>query len=184
MSSDRLVKGNQSFTSKILEQDPIFFENLKTGQSPEYFVISCSDSRVSPSVISESPLGTMFVHRNIANQVRENDESLTSSLYYALAHLKVKKVIIKGHTECGGVAAAKAGNEEPYLKSWIGGIKEGFTNQGHSTEDDLNELVKANVKAQVEQMRQHPVYKEYGKDTEVEGYLFHLGSGKLEKLDV
>ncbi|WP_173917555.1 carbonic anhydrase [Halobacillus sp. Marseille-Q1614] len=184
MCSDRLVEGNQLFSSKILEQDPAYFEDLQAGQSPDYFVISCSDSRVSPSVISNSPLGTMFVHRNIANQVRKDDDSLAASLYYALVHLKVKKIIIKGHTGCGGVAAAQGGNEEPHLKGWIKGIKEGFSSQGYSADNDLQELVKANVKAQVEQMKNHPVYKEYGGNTEVAGYLFDLGSGKLEQLDV
>ncbi|WLR52017.1 carbonic anhydrase [Bacillus tianshenii] len=183
MAPDRLIEGNEAFSQKVLKQDPAFFKELQAGQSPEYFVIACSDSRVSPSVIADTPLGTMFVHRNIANQVNEEDDSLSASLYFALVHLKVKKVIVKGHTGCGGVAAAQAGNEEPYLKEWVSEIRSGFENQGCSAEDELNELVKANIRRQVEKMKQHPVYKKYGENVDVEGYLFHLNSGKLEKLD-
>ncbi|MFG6117445.1 carbonic anhydrase [Halobacillus sp. MO56] len=182
MSPDQLVKGNETFKDKILKEDPAYFDKLKEGQTPEFFVVACSDSRVSPSVISETPLGTMFVHRNIANQVNVNDESLAASLYYALVHLKVKKIIIKGHTGCGGVAAAKDGNEEPYLKGWIKGIRKGFQSQNRSPQDELNELVKANIREQIEKMKQHPVYKKYGKDTELAGYLFHLETGVLEEL--
>ncbi|GGK12808.1 hypothetical protein GCM10010965_02240 [Caldalkalibacillus thermarum] len=59
------------------------------------------------------PLGHLFVHRNIANQVHPEDESFSASLYYALKHLKVKKIVIQGHTGCGGLTAAWQNNDEP-----------------------------------------------------------------------
>ncbi|THG88660.1 carbonate dehydratase, partial [Alkalihalobacillus alcalophilus ATCC 27647 = CGMCC 1.3604] len=115
MEELELRKKNEEFIQRIKEQDPTFFDELKKGQTPEFFVLSCSDSRVSPSVITQMPLGHMFVHRNIANQVVTEDESFSASLYYALKHLKVKKIVIKGHTDCGGVKAAWLENDEQEL---------------------------------------------------------------------
>nr|WP_276541065.1 carbonic anhydrase [Salipaludibacillus agaradhaerens] len=61
------------------------------------------------------PLGRMFIHRNIANQVSTHDESFSAGLYYALTHLKVKSILVEGHTDCGGVKAAWHGNGEENL---------------------------------------------------------------------
>ncbi|MGX4670367.1 carbonic anhydrase [Cerasibacillus sp. JNUCC 74] len=105
MDEMNLIKNNEDFIRKMQEEDPDFFRHLQQGQHPEFFVLACSDSRVSPSAISQMKLGNMFIHRNIANQVSNNDDSFSAGLYYALVHLKVSHIIIKGHTECGGIHA-------------------------------------------------------------------------------
>lgn len=182
MQDSELRKNNEEFIRKIKEQDPFFFDELKKGQTPEFFVLSCSDSRVSPSIITQMPLGQMFVHRNIANQVVTEDESFSASLYFALEHLKVKKIIIKGHTECGGIKAAWLDNDEEELQGWISKIRKSFPNKHDIKEISLDELAKNNVLKQVEHLKQHPIYKAYGNDVEVRGCLFHVESGELERL--
>ena len=177
-----LRKKNKEFIRKIKEDDPFYFEELKKGQSPEFFVLSCSDSRVSPSVITQMPLGQMFVHRNIANQVDMEDESFSASLFYALKHLQVKRIIIKGHTDCGGVKAAWSGNEEKELRGWISKVKKSLPNKHDEREISIDELTKINVLQQVEHLKQHPVYQAYGQDVEIAGCLFHVESGELERI--
>lgn len=177
-----LRKKNEEFIYKIKKEDPTFFDELKKDQSPEFFVLSCSDSRVSPSVITQMPLGQMFVHRNIANQVDTNDESFSASLYYALKHLKVKKMVIKGHTDCGGVKAAWFDNNEEELKGWISHVRKSLPNKKDKKEISIDELSKINVLKQVEYLKEHPIYKAYGKDVEVIGCLFHVESGELERI--
>lgn len=182
MQDSELRKNNEEFIRKIKEQDPFFFDELKKGQAPEFFVLSCSDSRVSPSIITQMPLGQMFVHRNIANQVVTEDESFSASLYFALEHLKVKKIIIKGHTECGGIKAAWLDNDEEELQGWISKIRKSLPNKHDIKEISLDELAKINVLKQVEHLKQHPIYKAYENDVEVRGCLFHVESGELERL--
>jgi carbonic anhydrase len=174
-----LRERNAEFIKAIKENDPCFFDKLKEGQTPEFFVLSCSDSRVSPSIITKMPLGHMFIHRNIANQVIANDESFSASLYYSLKHLKVKKIIIQGHTECGGIKAAWENNNEPELKGWLDCVREGLPHI-ESPAISMEELSKLNVQSQVERVLQHPVYLKYGEDVAVIGSLFHVESGELE----
>jgi carbonic anhydrase len=182
MGTTELIQRNEKFIEEMLHKDKHYFQCLKEGQAPEYFVLACSDSRVDPSIISQMPLGKMFVHRNIANQVAADDESLEASLYFALVHLKVKAIIIEGHTGCGGIQAAWSGNHEPHLKKWIEHIQKSLPNKETNPDHSLDELAKQNVIKQVENLKKHPVYKQYGRGVEVQGYLFDLATGKLERV--
>lgn len=169
-----LVKQNQSFVEQVA---PEHLDALSQGQQPGCFVIACSDSRVSPSVITQAPLGSMFVHRNIANQVTEADASLTAGLYYALAKLKVGRIVVKGHTGCGGVAAAAGGEGAPELQGWLGHIRESLAGHEGMAADDL---ARVNVVQQVERLKAHPVYRDHGQGVAIEGYLYHIETGRLE----
>lgn len=180
MDSFNLTKNNEEFIRKIRETDPNYFEKLKQGQTPEFFVLACSDSRVSPSVITQMPLGNMFIHRNIANQVDINDESFAAGLYYALAHLKVKKIVIEGHTDCGGVKAAWNELGDPELGNWLTKIKGNLPNKEPNRTTSLDELAKENLISQIENLKNHPIYMKYGKNVEILGALFHVESGELE----
>lgn len=175
-------KKNEEFIQKVKESDPNFFKELQKGQTPEFFVLSCSDSRVSPSVITQMPLGHMFVHRNIANQVNVNDESFSASLYYALKHLMVREIIIKGHTDCGGVNAAWAENKEEELKCWLKHVKGSLPDKNTHSDLSLDELAKINVIKQVERIKNHPIYQKYGEGVDVIGCIFHVDSGELERV--
>ncbi|TCS96636.1 carbonic anhydrase [Hazenella coriacea] len=181
MGQLNLKEQHERFVQEAVEQKPTFFEELSKGQSPEYLMIACCDSRVSPSTIMKVPLGHLFIHRNIANQVNHNDESFSASLYFALKHLGVRKVIVKGHTDCGGVKAAYQDNQESELKPWLDHIKKGLQ-FGQNGLSSPNELFKRNVVQQVKNLKEHPVFKKYGKGVEVIGYLFHVESGELEKV--
>ncbi len=182
MNERELRQKNEEFIQKLKGSDPHYFEKLREGQTPEFFVLSCSDSRVSPSVITQMPLGQMFVHRNIANLVDYDDESFSASLYYALQHLKVKKIFVKGHTECGGVKAAWGKEEEIELQGWISKIRKNIPDRNkHLT---LEELTKINVLNQIENLKKHPIYVKYGEGVEIVGWLFHVESGELERVTV
>ena len=62
-----------------------------------------ADSRVSLGRTLGLPLGTAFVHRNIANMAMSTDFSLQSTLQYAVEVLGIIDIIVCGHYGCGGV---------------------------------------------------------------------------------
>lgn len=182
MEKQELQKKNAEFIRKKKERDPLYFNKLKEGQKPEFLVLSCSDSRVSPSIITEMPLGYMFVHRNIANQVAVEDESFSASLYYALKYLEVKEIIVKGHTDCGGIKAAWSDNDDEELQTWLSKIRKDLPQKDVSKDMTIDELTKINVLKQVDNLKKHPIFKTYGKGVGVRGCLFHVESGELESL--
>jgi carbonic anhydrase len=86
-----------------------------TCQSPFAVVVTCMDSRVPPELIFDQTLGKLFVIR-VAGPVLNDDE--LASLEYALVNMKVKLVVVLGHTDCGAVKGAvdrAAGNYLPEL---------------------------------------------------------------------
>lgn len=91
----------------------LFYYYLKT-------LSGCVDARVPSELIMGEEAGNIFVHRNVANLVVNNDVNLLSALQYGVAYLKVKHVIVCGHYECGGMKAAesKVDHGAP-LEQWL-----------------------------------------------------------------
>ncbi len=118
-----IFEGNKAWVESTLANDPTFFDNLSQGQTPEYLWIGCSDSRVPANEIVNLPPGSIFVQRNIANQVINSDMNLLSVVYYAVKYLRVKHILIVGHYGCGGVTAAMSNTSFGFLDNWLVSIK-------------------------------------------------------------
>src|SRR3990170_4914995 len=105
-SHERLLLENKAWASEMINIDPEYFNRLAHVQSPEFLWIGCSDSRVPANEVTGTQPGEIFVHRNIANLVIEDDLNVLSVLEYAVVHLKVQHIIVCGHYGCGGIKAA------------------------------------------------------------------------------
>ena len=111
MANDKLMFGNALFQEsyyKAHEKD--FLELVKKGQHPKALYIGCSDSRVLPNLITKSLPGDLFVIRNVGNFVapyspNEDFHATASAIEYAVSILKVKNIIVCGHTHCGAISA-------------------------------------------------------------------------------
>ncbi|XP_078439719.1 carbonic anhydrase, chloroplastic-like isoform X2 [Wolffia australiana] len=106
-SVQRLQSGFQKFKDEIYTANPALFKELSEGQSPEFMVFACADSRVCPSVTLGFQPGEAFTIRNIANMVPPYDPTrysgIGAAVEYAVIHLKVKNIVVIGHSRCGGI---------------------------------------------------------------------------------
>ncbi|KAL6842630.1 hypothetical protein ACP4OV_027474 [Aristida adscensionis] len=104
---DRLMAGFRTFKRTIYDQNPRPFGPLKDGQSPKYMVFACSDSRVCPSLTLDLKPGEAFTVRNIASLVPAYQQrvrsSVGSAIEFAVTILKVKCIVVIGHSCCGGI---------------------------------------------------------------------------------
>ncbi|HIZ71267.1 MAG TPA: carbonic anhydrase [Candidatus Atopostipes pullistercoris] len=123
-----IKRGLSHFQKKTYKEHEELFHSLKDKQQPHTLFIACSDSRVSPELITNSLPGEIFTIRNIANtvpslQIVPFDFTTFSSIEYAIKVLKVEQIIICGHSNCGGCAAALLGTEAltdlPYTKEYL-----------------------------------------------------------------
>lgn len=183
---------NKRWVKEVTAEEPSFFSELAKGQSPEYLWVGCADSRVPANQILGLNPGSVFVHRNVANLVVGTDVNFLSVLQYAVEALKVRHVIICGHTGCGGVEAAYVNEPLGLIDQWIRPIH--LLSLHHKEEleaiedrgERLKALVKLNVKSQALNLARMPVVQKAwrsGQELVIHGWLFDLGTGLLEDLD-
>ncbi|MFZ5453889.1 MAG: carbonic anhydrase [Thermodesulfobacteriota bacterium] len=103
----KLIEGNMRFVQGLFQGRNLLDlrKTLSQGQQPEAAVLCCSDSRVPAEIIFDQSLGDLFVVRTAGLVL---DPTSIGSLEYAVAHLHVPLLIIKGHESCGAVTAAVA----------------------------------------------------------------------------
>lgn len=82
-------------------------ENSAKGQRPLAVVLSCIDSRTTPELVFDVSAGDLFTTRVGANVI--NDDILGSMEIAIDSGAKV--IVVMGHTRCGGIAAACAGDK-------------------------------------------------------------------------
>jgi len=120
--------GLSHFKKITYKEHEELFHSLKDNQHPHTLFITCSDSRISPEMITDSLPGEIFTIRNIANTVpslqqEPFDFTTLSSIEYAIQVLKVEQIIVCAHSNCGGCAAALSGAEAltdlPYTKEYL-----------------------------------------------------------------
>lgn len=124
----RLYEGIKKFQTNEFIPRQQFFEALGQNQNPHTLFIGCSDSRVVPSLITQTFPGELFVVRNIANLIpfykKHSDTYLatTAAIEYAVNQMNVSNIIVCGHSNCGGCAALYQDKELknlPHTRKWM-----------------------------------------------------------------
>jgi carbonic anhydrase len=109
---EKLTDRFRRFKHRLFVPNADQYEELATyGQDPEVMVISCCDSRVDPETIFTAMPGEMFVVRNVANLVPPYEtggkyHGVSSAIEFAVMNLRVKHLLVLGHSGCGGIRAA------------------------------------------------------------------------------
>jgi len=187
------LERNRAWVESKRQKDPDFFQRLAEGQNPDFLFFGCSDSRKCiNSMIGTGP-GEVFMHRNIANQVPVDDGNVQAILEYALLTLKVRHVVVGGHTRCGGVGAVLDGLEEGAVGVWLSGLRS--LAREHAGELDAipdpveraDRLSEINVLAQARNVLLSPAFRRARKGgfaPTVHGWLFDLATGLIRELDL
>ena len=187
----RLFAQNRDLVADITKNDPEFFKKRAGKQEPHFLFIGCADSRVPIETLTGVAPGEMFVHRNIANQVRSVDLNLLSVLQYGVEVLDVKHVIVCGHYECGGVKAAMGDQNYGLVDHWLAGIRD--TCNRHEQElqrigdDDrrFRRVVDLNVLRQVYNLARTSIVQnawKRGRRPMLHGMVYDIHDGFLKEL--
>ena len=190
---DHLFENNRAWAQGMREQDPEFFLRLSRQQSPEYFWIGCSDSRVPANQIVGMLPGEVFVHRNVANIVVHTDLNCLSAMQFAIDVLKVRHIIVCGHYGCGGVGAALRRERVGLTDNWLRHIQD--VHEKHrdyfarlvDPETAHDRLCELNVIEQVVNVCATTIVQDAwdrGQDLTVHGWAYGLSDGLLRNLNV
>lgn len=197
----RLLEGYARFRKEVFPGAKDRFRLLADRQQPEFLFVTCSDSRVVPDLIFQTEPGDLFLSRTIGNVVPPDGAmpgGVSATIEYAVEVLRVKHIIVCGHSDCGAVKAAiDLHNPErsslsrlPLTAQWLGFIEPAWRHldPGVATTDAhaLHKgLIHANVIAQLENLKSHPeVARRLGeKSLEVHGWYYDILSGAVEAYD-
>ncbi len=143
----KMLAGYEEFRQKYASGDKSIMQYLsRHGQKPHTMVIACCDSRVDPALILQCDPGDLFVVRNVANIVPPYEKDTmhhgtSAALEFGVCFLKVKHLILLGHSQCGGInAVLKSDNKKTndFILNWVSLIK--MDNVKFKTADEYAKL--------------------------------------------
>jgi carbonic anhydrase len=147
-SFNKMLAGYEQFRKKYASGDKSIMQYLsRHGQKPHTMVIACCDSRVDPALILQCDPGDLFVVRNVANIVPPYEKDTmhhgtSAALEFGISFLKVKHLVLFGHSQCGGVNALLKGqgkeNPNDFILNWVSLIK--MRNAHYKNADEYAQL--------------------------------------------
>jgi len=195
MQLNEAIENNIDWAAKRFEEVPLFFKRIARGQRPSILYIGCSDSRVTAEEMLGAGPGDLFVHRNIANLIPNNDHSSNTVVSFAIHDLGVKSIAVCGHygcgyDGCGGVLAAMQANDLGNLTARLQNIPDVY--RLHAAELDAIEnegiryrrLVELNVHEQcINLLKIVEVQNAYSSANLIfAGWVFNMATGRIKDL--
>jgi carbonic anhydrase len=175
-----LLAGNQRFASNRLtsiEHDlNILKERTVEKQEPFAAVLACADSRVPVELVFDQSIGHIFVTRVAGNIVTPE---IIASLEYAVAVLRIRALVVLGHTSCGAVKAAMKADTVP---GQISSLYPHLRPAVEQSAGNLEKAIEANARLQAELLRtSSTVIRDAAKagTVKVDAGVYDLANGKV-----
>ena len=189
---EELKDGIRRFRAEVYPQsEAMYLEAVSKPQSPHALIVTCADSRIDPELITQSQPGEVFVTRNIGNLVPAYGEMLggvSAVIEYAVSALKVRHVVICGHTDCGamkGLLHPESLESMPTVKSWLKNAHAALSVASSLARSDekpgglLRRLTEENVLLQMQHLRTHPSVAGAmaREELTISGWVYDIGKG-------
>jgi carbonic anhydrase len=182
----RLQEGNTRFVSDQSaprETYPVQRAKLAEKQRPFAIILTCADSRLSPELIFNQQLGDVFVVR-VAGNVTSPE--VLGSMEYGVDHLGATLIVVLGHTNCGAVKAAMAGQQlKGNLADLIRRVDVG-TDLPNDKDAAVNAAIRNNVTRQMREVTaQSALLKDFAGSERIRivGGIYSLKTGKVDWLE-
>lgn len=189
-----LLKGVEDFSRNVFPETQQLFNELAEGQSPHTLFITCADSRVVPEMITQTQPGELFVCRNIGNIVPGYGEMLggvSAVVEFAVAVLRVRHVVICGHSDCGamkGLLNPESTKDLPTVEAWLRNAQAArsavFARKIEGPEA-IGAVIEENVRLQLVHLRTHPAVAAAlaNEAIQLHGWVYDIGEGTVSVLD-
>ncbi|KAA9154395.1 carbonic anhydrase [Amycolatopsis acidicola] len=196
-------RGVAEFERRTSELVKPILGRLADVHEPQTLFLTCGDARIVPNLITSSGPGDLFTIRNIGNLVPDHatcaggaDASIGASLEFAVDVLKVREIVVCGHSSCGAMKALLKGAPEgaSALQSWLRHAEPSLRRarqnpplsvEGRLPASDADQLALHNVLQQLERLREYPTIAraEARGDVELLGMYFDVGAARVHLYD-
>jgi carbonic anhydrase len=177
-----LIEGNQRFITNKSKNPNVSLSRVTEvakGQNPFAAILSCADSRVPVEILFDRGFGDLFVVRDAGNIATPEE---IGSLEFGTLVLGAKVILVLGHEHCGAVKATIEGKPVPgSIQSVLDAIKPALNNLTTEQKQDLEMVIKANVKLQVDNLKKSPVISQLIKENKLKvvGAYYDLDTAKV-----
>jgi len=189
-----LVSGYTKFREEVYPDHKEHFARLANAQNPETLFITCADSRIEPSLLLQTKPGDLFICRNAGNIVPAHGDrngGVSATIEYAASVLKVRNIIVCGHSDCGVMRGLLHPDKVAKLEDvsrWLrfGARAQAIVNQtcddGYSEHDKMMEMARQNVLAQLDHLRTHPAVAAamVSRGLQLHGWMYNIEHGEIQ----
>ncbi len=189
---EKVLKGLVRFQKKVFAKKEKLFASLSKQQNPSVLFITCSDSRIDPSLLTQTDPGDIFIIRNAGNLIPTYGAAIggsTATIEYGVSVLQVKDIIVCGHTDCGamkGLLHPKKLQDLPAVKAWLQHAETTVRivkdHCAHLKGDELfAATIRENVLVQLDHLRTHPAVATRLRqgDLRLHGWVYSIGTGEV-----
>ncbi len=161
---NKIHAGIRRFQDEVFPAQRDRFQSLAGGQKPELLLVTCSDSRIDPGLLTQTGPGDIFVIRNAGNLVPPHGEGSgaeEATVQYGIEALGIRHIAVCGHAHCGAMAALREPGTAaglPAVRAWLEHARHALDRKVELGEidDPLLETVAANVLTQLDHLRTYP----------------------------
>ena len=193
----KLIDGYKKFyKDNFIINNNNVFGDVQKSQNPKTLVIACSDSRVDPAILTNAEIGDIFVIRNVANIVPpyqpewKTKHGTSAALEFAVNYLKVKNIVILGHSDCGGIKALvnndiDTNNNFSFITDWVKNLVEIKNKIPENVKDKYVFCEKESIKLSMDNLLTFPWINEKVKknDLKIHGWYFSIKDASLSVFD-
>ncbi len=189
----KIMSGLKHFQQDVFPHQKALFETLSGGQHPRALFVTCGDSRLVPTLFTQTDPGELFISRQVGNIIPPHGGpygGASATVEYAVAALKVKHIIVCGHTDCGAMKAVlhpESLSALPNVARWLNYsesarlIVESLYPDATEAEK-LHHVTEQNVLVQMHHLETHPpvaVALARG-DLSIHGWVYHIEDGDVD----
>jgi carbonic anhydrase len=189
-----LLPGLRKFSQDVFPQLKPEFESLSQGQKPHTLLITCSDSRIDPNLVTQTQPGEIFVVRNAGNIIPPYGSSKggeEAAIEFAVDGLRVTNLVICGHSHCGAMAALMGKvplDGLPSVKSWLDhaqATRRRIDMLHKQKEVTLGDVIEENVLVQADNLKTHPAVSTALREQRIRiyGWVYHFEMGTISIFD-
>lgn len=204
MPDDDLLLRLRRFHDDAFPQYRSHFQELVAdGQHPTTLFIGCSDSRLVPYLLTGTGPGELFLVRNVGafvppwsgyldKQAESGDwvgfHGTAAAIEFAVLHLQVSRIIVCGHSHCGGIRAmySEPNPEAPHLQHWLDLGREAILPVANPGPEALRRTEQRAVVLQLERLMAYPMVRRRVEAGQISlhGWHYVIEDGEVYVFDV
>lgn len=170
-----------------------FRQLVDEGQHPNTLFIGCSDSRLVPYLLTGSGPGELFLVRNVGAFVPPWDQSrgfhgTAAAIEFAVLNLEVSRIIVCGHSHCGGIRAlyADVPAQAPNLAAWLDLGRQAALPVAEPGPEVLRRTEQRAVVLQLERLMDYPMVRQQveARKLTLHGWHYVIEDGEVHVFDI